>query len=122
MRKRFPRASKFTKASKLAQAGESSRQAIARELFEETGIRADADEFQFIGSNTERNTHYDYYYILLQSAVEEIVLLPGETDDVRWATFREVQQLVDEKKICKVIARQFGWQKELLPGWQNTQN
>ena len=105
-----------------AQAGESSRQAIARELFEETGIRADADEFQFIGSNTERNTHYDYYYILRQTPVEEIVLLPRETDDVRWATFREVQQLVDEKKICKVIARQFGWQKELLPGWQNTQN
>ena len=42
-----------------AQAGEDSRQAIARELFEETGIRAETEEFQFIGSNTERNTHYD---------------------------------------------------------------
>ena len=32
-----------------AKAGEGSRQAITRELFEETGIKAHPDEFEFIG-------------------------------------------------------------------------
>ena len=36
-----------------AQAGETSRQAVARELFEETGIRAEEGEFELLGSDLE---------------------------------------------------------------------
>lgn len=44
-----------------AQAGETSRQAIARELFEETGIRAEESEFEFLGSDRDKCTFYDFY-------------------------------------------------------------
>ena len=44
-----------------AQAGESSRQAIARELFEETGIRAAEEDFELLSTGKHRNTHYDFY-------------------------------------------------------------
>ena len=43
------------------QAGETSRQAIARELFEETGIRAEEEEFELLDSDRDRNTFYDFY-------------------------------------------------------------
>ena len=97
-----------------AKAGETSRQAIARELFEETGIRAAEEDFELLGSGRDGNTHYDYYCIRRDTPVSEIVLLPGETDGVQWATFDEVRALIEEKKICRIIARQFGRQEQML--------
>ncbi len=104
-----------------ALAGETSRQAIARELYEETGIRADEEEFRLIDSGTDRHTHYDYYTLIRKTPLEEIVLLPGETDAVRWVTFQEVHKLIGEKKMCRIIAHQFKMQEKQIPGWQNTQ-
>ena len=104
-----------------AQAGENSRQAIARELFEETGIQAEPAEFHLIGSGCDRNTHFDYYTLIRSTPIEEIKLLPGETDDVKWVTFAQVHQMIAEKKICRIIARQFQLQEKLIPGWQNAQ-
>lgn len=104
-----------------AKAGETSLQAIRRELFEETGIRAEEEEFRLIDSGMDRNTHYDFYCIRKNIPLEKIILLPGETDDVRWATFGEVHRLIREKKICHVIARQFLRQEEMLRAVQTAQ-
>lgn len=102
------------------QAGENSRQAIARELFEETGIRAGEDEFELLDTGCDGNTHYDYYCIKRSIPLSEIVLLPGETDDAQWATFAQVHQMIREKKICRVIANQFLRQeKDLLTRQSN---
>ena len=96
------------------QAGETSRQAIARELFEETGIRAQQDEFELIESGRDGNFHYDYYSLKRNTAIDEIVLLPGETDGVMWATFADVHRLIRERKMCAVIANQFRKQEQYL--------
>ena len=96
------------------QAGETSRQAIARELFEETGIRAEQSEFELIESGRDGNVHYDYYCLKRSTPISEIVLLPGETDGVMWATFEDVRQLIQEGKMCKVIATQFHRQAPYL--------
>ena len=90
-----------------AQAGESSRQAIARELFEETGIRASEEEFELLDTGSDKNTHYDFYCLKRQVPLTQIKLLPGETDGVQWADFETVHRLIREKKICHIIARQF---------------
>ena len=103
------------------QAGENSLQAIARELFEETGIRAEPEEFTLIDSGSDRNTHYDYYTLIRSTPLEEVKLLPGETDAVQWVTFAQVHQQIREKAICRVIARQFLHQEKMIPGWQNAQ-
>jgi mutator protein MutT len=95
-------------------AGETSRQAIARELFEETGIRADPEEFVLLASDRDRSAHYDFYCIKRQTPLDEIVLQPGETDGVRWATFEEVHRLIDQRQICKIIAGQFLRQEPAL--------
>lgn len=90
-----------------ARAGETSRQAIARELFEETGIRAEEAEFEYLGSDRDSHTHYDFYCLPRQLELSEVVLQPGETDDVKWADFQEIHRMIDAGEICKIISRQF---------------
>ena len=105
-----------------AKAGETSRQAIVRELFEETGIRAVEEEFELIGSDRDRNAHYDFYCIKRQTPLEEIVLLPGETDGVQWATMEQVHQMIQSGQICRVIGRQFHRHEQFLLERQSSQD
>lgn len=104
-----------------AKMGETSRQAIARELFEETGIKASEDEFELLGSDRDRNAHYDFYCLKRQTPLEEIVLLPGETDGVQWASMEQVRQMVRCGQICRIIGRQFHRQEQDLLQRQSTQ-
>ena len=102
-------------------AGENSRQAIVRELFEETGIRAEEDEFELLSTGRSRNYHFDFYGLKRKIPLEEIRLLPGETDDVQWAAIEKVDQMVKEGQICKIIGRQFQKQKADLLKRQSAQ-
>jgi len=97
-----------------AQAGETSRQAVARELFEETGIRAEESEFELLGSDKDRCIFYDFYCLKRQVDLKDIVLLPGETDDVMWASFGKVHWMIRTGKICKIIGHQFYRQEKQL--------
>ncbi len=90
-----------------AKAGEDSRTAIARELLEETGLRAEPGDFELLGSDRDRCTFYDHYYLHREVSLDRVVLLPGETDGVRWADFDQIHRLIRDKKICAVIAGQF---------------
>ena len=104
-----------------AKAGETSRQAIARELFEETGIRAGEEEFELLSSDRDRNAHYDFYCLKRQTPLDEIVLLPGETDDVQWASMQQVHQMVRDGDICRIIGKQFRRQEVYLLERQSSQ-
>jgi len=104
-----------------AKAGETSIQAIRRELFEETGIRAEESEFRLISTGRDRNTHYDFYCIRKNVSLEALTLLPGETDGARWVTFTQVHELIRRKEICHVIAKQFIRQEQLIRECQLTQ-
>ena len=96
------------------QAGEDSRSAIARELFEETGIRADPEEFEYLDTDSDRNMFYDHYCLRRRVNLKDIVLRPGETDDVMWASFGKVNWMIRTGKICKIIGGQFRRQEKAL--------
>lgn len=95
-------------------AGETSRQAVARELFEETGIRADPEEFEYLDTDSDRNMFYDHYCLRRALRLKDIVLQPGETDDVMWASFGKVHWMIRTGKICKIIGGQFRRQEKAL--------
>ena len=90
-----------------AQAGETSRQAIKRELFEETGIRAEEEDFEFLSTSRDAHTFYDHYCLKTQIPAEQVVLQAGETDAVQWVSFAQVHEMIRQKQICSIIAGQF---------------
>jgi len=97
-----------------ALAGETSRQAVARELFEETGIRASEDEFELLDTDRDHNYFYDFYCLKRELSTREIVLLPGETDGVQWASYGKIHWMIRTGKICRIIAHQFLRQEKML--------
>lgn len=88
-------------------AGEDSLTAIVRELREETGITAKPEEFELLDACTERGTHYDHYCLRRDPSKVKVVLQPGETDGVQWATFEMVREMIKKRQICKIIGKQF---------------
>ncbi len=105
-----------------AKAGEDSLQAITRELFEETGIRAEPEEFQLIDSDRDGHTHYDFYCLHRATPLNRIVLQPGETDGVKWADFETDNSMIRQRQICHIIASQFLRQEQLLQKRQTAQD
>lgn len=97
-----------------ARVGESSLQAIVREVYEETGIRAGEEEFELLGMTTRRRLHFDHYCLKRATPIEDVVLQPGETVEAGWFTFDEVHSLIQKRKMCKVIAHQFQGFESLL--------
>ena len=97
-----------------AKTGESSLQAIQRELREETGIHAEQSEFELIDQGEDSCTYYDFYCIHRRMPISRIVLLPGETDAVQWADFEKVHGMVERGEICEIIGNQFLKQEPLL--------
>ena len=97
-----------------ARAGETSRQAIARELWEETGIRAEEEAFEFLDTDRDKNTFYDFYCLRHPVSLNDIVLLPSETDGVMWAGPGRIHWMIRTGKICKVIGHQFLRQESML--------
>ena len=104
-----------------AKAGENSLQAITRELYEETGIRAEEWEFELLGSDRDKNTFYDFYCLQRQVSLTDIRLLPGETDGVKWVSFAQVHEMIRAGEICQVIAHQFLRQEPMLRARQTAQ-
>ena len=105
-----------------AKAGETSRQAIARELFEETGIRAGEEEFELLSSDRDRNTHFDFYCLKRTTPLNEIALLPGETDGVQWADHETIHEMIRSRQICRIIAGQFLRQESEIKKRQTAQD
>ena len=97
-----------------AQHGETSLQAVTRELREETGITAAPEDFELLDSRRDRDAFLDFYCLRNATPIEQIVLQKGETVDAKWASFEEIHRMIEEKQICRVIARQFLHQEQQL--------
>ena len=104
-----------------AKAGEDSLQAIVRELYEETGIRAEAGEFELLTTTRDKNMFYDHYCLRRQTPLEEVVLLPGETDAARWASFPEIHEMIRTGQMCAIIGEQFLHEEPALRKRQSAQ-
>ncbi len=85
-------------------AGETSRQGAVRELFEETGIRAEEEELFLIGSERGRNTFGDCYMLRKNINLRDIVFQKGETVSARWVTLPELDEMIAGELIAPPVA------------------
>lgn len=107
-----------------AQAGETSRQAIVRELREETGIVAREEDFFLLESDQIRDAFFDFYVLYHPVPLSGIVLQPGETSDARWVTLEEMDEMVAAGVVAAPIAKRFIRHRPMLQElvWRKNQN
>lgn len=104
-----------------AKAGETSRQAIVRELREETGISKSESDFEYLATTYDTNLFFDHYCVQASVPLEQIVLQPGETDAAKWVSFDTVHEIIASGEMCSVIAREFLALESQLRMRQNAQ-
>ena len=79
-----------------ALAGEDSWQAAEREVFEELGLKLDLKDVRpHLSANYERGFD-DFYCVIRDVDLNQLVLQKEEVAEVRWATHQEVQQMERE--------------------------
>ena len=84
-------------------------------------FRSEESEFELLETGQDNIAFYDYYCLHRQTPLEEIVLQPGETVDVKWVTLEEVYDMIERKEICHVISQQFLRQAPMLRQKQTAQ-
>lgn len=110
----YPGYWEFTGGSGVA--GEDSLTSARRELFEETGITASAEELTFLGTLREPSAFMDCYLRRLDSAGEDVrmVLQEGETVDYRWVSFCKFETMIHQNLIPPPCALRYGFVRQAL--------
>ena len=83
------------------QSGESSLDAIRRELLEETGICAETDEFVPMDTYLRKSCFCDVYFLKKDVPLSNLVMQPGETCDAKWVSRAEFAQMAQEGQIAE---------------------
>lgn len=96
------------------QAGETSRQAVARELLEETGLQAAPEDFFFLESRRDAEVIYDFYLLRKSAPLSSLRMQPGETSRAAWVTLRELDRMSAAALVAPPIARRYFSQRPLL--------
>lgn len=102
----------FTGGGTLA--GENTLSSIRRELFEETGIWAEEQEFSFIATNARKNYFQDLYLLKKDIDIKSLVLSPVETTDAKWATYEEIRFLFENGEFVPSVFKRFEKFRSLL--------
>ncbi len=91
--RKMPYPGKWENTGGAVTAGEDTRTAAARELFEETGIRAEAEELTLLGGYRVPYVFADVYLCKTDVAICDLTLQPGETVDAKWVTLAELEEM-----------------------------
>lgn len=75
-------------------AGEDSLTAICRELNEELGLSIPAEEFDYAGRVTRRNSLCDVWFVHKDAAVPDLCLQKEEVADARWVTPAQLREMI----------------------------
>lgn len=115
--KSFP--NKWDPTGGAVQAGETSLQAVQRELFEETGIRAALSEFERIDTyrRAGKNDICDVYFLRKDVALDELVMQEGETCGAMWVSRQEFERMIAQDRVAKPDAFRYKLLGEKLDGY-----
>lgn len=84
-----------------ASAGETSKEAIARELKEELGISLDFTNIRPILTANFKHGFDDFYLVRKNINLDEVSLQEEEVAACKWASFDEVMDLMDRERFVR---------------------
>ena len=85
--------------------GETSREAAVRELFEETGIRANTAEISLEWTLTTESMLRDFYMVHRDIPLEDLVLQSAEVCAAKWVTFDRLREMAMSGQTTRAFAR-----------------
>lgn len=88
-----------------AVSGETSREAAVRELFEETGIRADEDELGLEWSLTTDSMLRDFYILVKDVPLSAMRLQSIEVCAAKWVSFERLCEMARCGQTTRTVAR-----------------
>lgn len=100
-------------------AGETSREAAVRELFEETGVRVREEELILINSTKEEHYFADTYLVRAEEPEGGLTLQPGETVDAKWVTPDELDRIIVAGAFVPPAVSQLAPVREKLDAFAN---
>lgn len=90
-----------------AVSGETSRQAAARELFEETGIRALPQSLEHVWTLKGDSMLLDFYATRQDIRLEDMRLQPAEVSAAKWVSFRRMEEMVRTGQTIATVTKWF---------------
>ena len=102
----------FTGGGTLA--GETTVQSAVRELFEETGIKAEENELKLLTTYAHKNYFQDIFIVKKDVAIDDLVLQPEETVDAKWASDEEIKRMIDAGEMVYSVGVKYGMYKDKI--------
>lgn len=97
-KEKYPNKWENTGGSALA--GETSKQAAVRELWEETGIIATEDDLSFLGTCQERTAFVDVYLLRRDIPISKLTMQEGETVDAKWVSIEQLETMIKDESLA----------------------
>lgn len=83
--------------------GETSEDAVVRELREETGVCVSKDDVFLLGTTRVGHFFGDNYCVRKDVPLERVTLQPGETCDARWVTLPELECMARDGELAPSV-------------------
>lgn len=81
-----------------AQTGETSLEAMLREIKEELGLRVMPEEIELVISKKIKKAFVDIYYMKKEIEIKSLMLQTEEVEEVQWMTKEEIQEKYEKQE------------------------
>jgi len=95
-------------------AGETTVGSAVRELFEETGIKAEESEFSKLATYAHKNYFQDIFLLKKDVPIERLVLQPDETVAAKWVGNDEIMRMIEAGEFVYSVGLRYGLYKDKL--------
>lgn len=87
--------------------GETSLEGLITEVKEEIGINLEKDKIKLIKTIKTDDDFVDIYYVKTEIDLKNIKLQQEEVSDIRWASVKEIESLINTNQYHKYHAKVF---------------